>query len=142
MVKGEAKLYPAVFIGWVILPGSTVTRDSWVLPWSKLQKALRILQSGSTAVSGTQNSQTQELDDFEGELESEIEDKNSPVEEVSGMPKLDYQPAALRKTSPKRLRGMRRLARWVSCKCPIKITETPLHQLYDFGPLCTRPNGY
>eukprot|EP00971_Amphidinium_carterae_P337224 6473944-Amphidinium_carterae.1 len=40
MIKGEAKLYPAVFVGWVILPGSTVTRDIWVLPWGKLQKAL------------------------------------------------------------------------------------------------------
>eukprot|EP00971_Amphidinium_carterae_P003511 69459-Amphidinium_carterae.1 len=30
-VKGEAKLYPAVFVGWVVLPGTSVTRDVWKL---------------------------------------------------------------------------------------------------------------
>eukprot|EP00971_Amphidinium_carterae_P349322 6490962-Amphidinium_carterae.1 len=45
-------------------------------------------------VSEVQNNQIQELDDFEGELESEIEDKNNPVGEVSEILKLDLQPPA------------------------------------------------
>eukprot|EP00971_Amphidinium_carterae_P259912 5156947-Amphidinium_carterae.1 len=40
MVKGEAKLYPAVFVGWLYFQVQTVTRDIWVLPWNKLQKPL------------------------------------------------------------------------------------------------------
>eukprot|EP00971_Amphidinium_carterae_P171953 3409378-Amphidinium_carterae.2 len=90
MVKGEAKLYLAVFIGWVMLPGSTVTRP----------------------VSGVQNSQIQELDDFEGELGSEMEDENNPVEEISDTLKLDFQPPATEKEITRRVKRDEKVAEW------------------------------
>eukprot|EP00971_Amphidinium_carterae_P066107 1309548-Amphidinium_carterae.1 len=96
IVKGEAKLYPAVFIGWVILPGSTVTR----------RRALE--------VSGVQNSQIeiQELDDFEGELEDEMEDENNPVEEISDTLKLDVQPPATEEEITQRVKRDEKVAEW------------------------------
>eukprot|EP00971_Amphidinium_carterae_P198389 3937424-Amphidinium_carterae.2 len=109
MVKGEAKLYLAMFIGWDILPGLPSLGTFGCYLGANCRERWRHRAFG---VSGVQNSQIQELDDFEGELESEIEDEKGPVEEVSGTPKLDFQPPAIEKEITQRVKRDEKVAEW------------------------------
>eukprot|EP00971_Amphidinium_carterae_P192331 3816348-Amphidinium_carterae.3 len=65
-------------------------------------------------VSGMQNSQRQELDDFEGELESEIEDEGSPVEEGSGTPKMSFEPPATENEIVQKTKRDEKVSEWHS----------------------------
>eukprot|EP00971_Amphidinium_carterae_P349535 6491065-Amphidinium_carterae.2 len=79
-------------------------------------------------VSGVQNSQIQELDDFEGELESEIEDENNPVEEVSEILKLELQPPATEKEITQRAKRDEKVAEWhmkILVKPGVERTDWP-----------------
>eukprot|EP00971_Amphidinium_carterae_P282637 5611154-Amphidinium_carterae.1 len=154
MVKGEAKLYPAVFVGWVILPGSNVTRDIWVLPWNKLQRALETQSFRGRSslsrsreyfrpvqpeylvldwlqVTGVHIQKIQEIDEFEGELEGETEAENDVVNEIPESNKLEMQPPATEREITQKEKRDERVAEW-----HVKVLSKPGVERVDW------PDGF